>query len=194
MPTENRGSSPPFGDEITRLYGEYAPSLFRYALTLNAAAGIAEDAVQETFLRYFLARSGGHSIDNPRPWLMRVLRNYLLDEMKSRANRKTVGLDSVAHSLGTVLNPESQYWPAETLRALAGALSAREWECVRLRAEGLRYGEIAEIMGIRTGTVGALLARAHAKSRGISARLGRAQETTEQEVDGDGAAEEPSTP
>jgi DNA-directed RNA polymerase specialized sigma24 family protein len=38
-------------------------------------------------------------------------------------------------------------------------------ECVRLRSEDLTYEEIAEVLGLHVGTVGALLARAHEKVR-----------------------------
>jgi DNA-directed RNA polymerase specialized sigma24 family protein len=38
-------------------------------------------------------------------------------------------------------------------------------ECVRLRMEDLRYEEIAAVLGLRAGTVGALLTRAHDKIR-----------------------------
>jgi DNA-directed RNA polymerase specialized sigma24 family protein len=38
-------------------------------------------------------------------------------------------------------------------------------ECVRLRMEDLRYEEIAGVLGLSAGTVGALLARAHGKIR-----------------------------
>jgi DNA-directed RNA polymerase specialized sigma24 family protein len=48
---------------------------------------------------------------------------------------------------------------------LCSNLSPGESECVRLRAEGLRYEEIAGVLSMRTGTVGALLARAHKKIR-----------------------------
>jgi DNA-binding CsgD family transcriptional regulator len=51
-------------------------------------------------------------------------------------------------------------------------LSPREMECVRLRAENLRYEEIAVVLGLHAGTVGALLARAHGKIRkAVSAGL-----------------------
>jgi DNA-directed RNA polymerase specialized sigma24 family protein len=44
-------------------------------------------------------------------------------------------------------------------------LSPREIECIRLRTEDLSYEEIAGVLGLRPGTVGALLARAHGKIR-----------------------------
>jgi DNA-directed RNA polymerase specialized sigma24 family protein len=52
-------------------------------------------------------------------------------------------------------------------------LSPREIECVRLRAEGLRYEEIAGVLGLQSGTVGALLARAHKKIRQAAKDPGR---------------------
>jgi DNA-binding CsgD family transcriptional regulator len=42
-------------------------------------------------------------------------------------------------------------------------LSPQELRCWTLRAEGLRYREIAEILEIRTGTVATLLVRAAEK-------------------------------
>src|SRR5260370_2729800 len=44
-------------------------------------------------------------------------------------------------------------------------LSPREMECVRLRTEGLRYEEIASVLGLQAGTLGALLPSAHEKVR-----------------------------
>jgi DNA-directed RNA polymerase specialized sigma24 family protein len=46
-------------------------------------------------------------------------------------------------------------------------LAPRELECVRLRAEGLNDAEIAEVLSIRSGTVGALLSRALGKCRAL---------------------------
>ena len=39
-------------------------------------------------------------------------------------------------------------------------LSAQERQCLLLRAEGLRYREIGEILGVGTSTVGEFLQRA----------------------------------
>jgi DNA-directed RNA polymerase specialized sigma24 family protein len=62
-------------------------------------------------------------------------------------------------------DPEQNYQDAEAVRDLRRLLSPRERECVELRAEGFSYAEIAGIMDLRPGTVGATLARAHRKFR-----------------------------
>jgi DNA-directed RNA polymerase specialized sigma24 family protein len=56
----------------------------------------------------------------------------------------------------------------QAAQRIAESLSERELECLRLRTEGLSYGEIGVAMQVRTGTVGALLARAHEKIRRLA--------------------------
>jgi DNA-binding CsgD family transcriptional regulator len=88
-----------------------------------------------------------------------VLRNYLLDKVKTaKPHLDCAGLRGLSSRDGGLEGFEL----ADTLAAV---LTARELECLRLRAEGFGYGDVADILGIRPGTVGALLARAHAKAR-----------------------------
>jgi RNA polymerase sigma-70 factor (ECF subfamily) len=67
-------------------------------------------------------------------------------------------------------NPEEQasFSQRQTrLLAVLRALPAQDQHCLRLRAEGLRYREIAEVLGRSLGSISASLARS-------LARLGRA--------------------
>jgi RNA polymerase sigma-70 factor (ECF subfamily) len=150
--------------ELVRLYQEHAAALSRYAVSFAQNQEGARDAVQEVFLRYFVERRYGREIGNPRAWLYHVMRNYLLDWHRTVADREVIAenLDLMA---GSQQNPERILHRSELARELEALLSNREYECVRLRAEGLEYSEIGEAMGIRTGTVGALLARAQTKIR-----------------------------
>jgi len=151
--------------EVVAAYRQHAPGLLRYAVTLTRNPDLARDAVQEVFLRYFVERNYGRQIDHPHSWLCKVLRNYLLDCFKAAAGRHEV----VPESLESVPDPQSN---AETILAhsqlaseFAAALSSREMDCLRLRAEGMCYADIAEAMGVESGTVGAFLARAQKKLR-----------------------------
>jgi RNA polymerase sigma-70 factor (ECF subfamily) len=151
--------------EVIRLYRENAAGLFRYGVVLARNREAAQDAVQESFLRYFIARSSGQPMERPKAWLFQVLRNLLLDAMKASNTRKEVGLEAVRSRADARPDPESEYGFAEMSRRLWGLLSPREVECFRLRAEGLRYNEIAQVLSVRSGTVGALLARVQKKIR-----------------------------
>ncbi len=158
--------------EVEQLYGEQASVLFRYAVLLAGSEAAAQDAVHEAFLRYFRARVAGQQIPSPKCWLFRVLRNLILDQHRAMQNRREVGLESLSQTADGGPDPELLCWQGELSRSLAATLAPRELECFRLRAEGLRYAEIAEILGIRSGTVGALLTRAHQKLRTLGAGLG----------------------
>ncbi|MGE5644404.1 MAG: RNA polymerase sigma factor [Acidobacteriota bacterium] len=151
--------------EVQQLYEKDAAGMLRYALALAGDAEAARDAVQEAFLRLFIMRSAGQEIRSPRAWVYRVLHNHVLDQKKA-GSRNEVGLESLANAPVAGLDPEADYSRFELLRrTLVQALTPREIECVRLRAEGLGYEEIAEVLGVRSGTIGALLTRAHKKIR-----------------------------
>jgi len=157
------------GDDLERemaaLYASHAAALLRYAFSLIKDASGAQDALQEIFLRYFIARREGRSFNDPKAWLFRVMRNYSLDILKSSSVKNEVGSDGIGETLDSHNDPEKQYHRTEMARDMARLLSPRELECVRLRAEGLSYDEMATILDLRQGTVGATLARAHKKIR-----------------------------
>jgi RNA polymerase sigma-70 factor (ECF subfamily) len=163
--------------EMAALYASHASSLLRYAFSLIKDACGAQDALQEIFLRYFIARREGRSFNDPKAWLFRVMRNYSLDILKSSSVKNEVASDGIQETLDSHNDPEKHYHRTEMARDLARLLSSREMECVRLRAEGLSYDEIAQILNLRQGTVGATLARAHKK---IRQALGYAEESKEQ--------------
>jgi len=151
--------------EMAELYRSHAPGLLRYAFGLIHDAGGAQDALQEVFLRYFLARTDGRKFDDPKAWLFRVLRNHLLDTLKSATVKNEVTIEGVQDPADHYNDPEKHYQRAEMARELNRMLAPRELECVRLRAEGLSYDEVARVLGLHQGTVGATLARAHKKIR-----------------------------
>ena len=63
--------------------------------------------------------------------------------------------------------PKPDYLRSELSRRIHIALTPREMQCVQLRAQGLTYEEIAKVMQIRRGTVGAVLTRASKKIREV---------------------------
>jgi DNA-directed RNA polymerase specialized sigma24 family protein len=93
------------------------------------------------------------------------MRNYVVHRLESNAMKHEVpdeNLDLNPHGAGS---PETLAARTEMIREIAARLSGRELECLRLRAEDLTYSEIAQRLQICSGTVGALLTRAHRKIR-----------------------------
>lgn len=151
--------------EVVAQYEAHASSLFRYAFTITRCYETARDAVHETFVRYLSARREGQEIRSSRAWLFRVLRNYLLDEIRKDDADTMVDLAALARLPDASPNPEQSMYVAEVLSRVANVLTPREMECLRLRTAGLRYGEIADVLGIKPGTVGAILWQALKKVR-----------------------------
>ena len=160
--------TPELNRKTLQLYQDNAEGLLRYATLLTKDRSAAQDAVQETFLRYFVFCSQNRTIDNERAWLFRVLKNFVLDRMKASSEKNRVSLEDVLEPPDLNQNPESDLQKDQAWKRMAAILSPRELECLRLRAEGFDYGEIASIMEVQTGTIGATLARAVKKIRKIT--------------------------
>lgn len=152
-------------EEVTRLYAEHAGALARYARTITADESLAREAVQEAFLRYLLLRREGRLIWNPRAWLVRVLRNYLLDARRGWAQPEARGLDAAALASDPVQDPFESFRERELTAELGRRLTRREMDCLELRLSGMKQSEIASALGLKIGTVGVLLSRAGKKVR-----------------------------
>lgn len=150
------------------MYGEWRRPLLRYLLAMGLPPADAEDVGQEVFLAlcHHLQRGGGR--ENLRGWIFRVGHNLAL---KRRAQFSQL-VESV-EVCDPGLNPEELIASKrrhERLQAVVAALPERDRWCLILRAEGLRYREIAEVLEISLGTVAASLARSLDKLAQVEGR------------------------
>lgn len=151
--------------EVAGLYQEYAARLLRYAETHTRNRDTGRDAVQEVFLRYFAERRYGNRVENPRAWLYRVLHNHLLDRLNRAAMKCEVSAEGADQVPDGHADAEMLLEQTQTAQQIASRLTPRELDCLRLRAQGFSYQEIAQALGVRPGTVGALLPRVYSKLR-----------------------------
>jgi RNA polymerase sigma-70 factor (ECF subfamily) len=151
--------------EVTDVYRNNALALFRYVFSMARDRAIAEEAVQETFFRYYLARVRGDINPVGRFWLFRVARNYVLDRVKECAFRNMVSLEQAGDLPELRQNPEADYQRSELEYRALRLLAPRELECLQLRMQGFRYREIALLLGVNCGTVGTMLSRGLKKIR-----------------------------
>lgn len=150
--------------EVTGLYQERAAEFYRYALSLAHDEELAKDALQESFMRYFVARSTGERIESPRAWVYRVLRNYLLDRMRE-ASLHERRVKEMPPAVERFQDLDRLCHANQILCAMKEKLTAREFDCMRLRTEGHQYDEIARACGLTTGSVSTLLSRGLRKIR-----------------------------
>lgn len=139
------------------LVNKYENTLYRTALSILGDRSGAEDAVQDTFLRWLEKRPDFTDETHEKAWLLRVTINRCNSLL--RAVKR--------HPLTELLD----IYPAETAEE-AGVLEAvlalppRERAAVHLfYYEGYDTGEIAALTGQRPGTVRSHLSRARARLR-----------------------------
>ncbi len=147
------------------LFGSLRKLLLRYGLTFGIVAADAEEIVQETFLALFQHLRSGKSRENLPGWAFRVCHNLAIKH-REKSGRERELVSSDAALTDGCLDPEQQVLQAQRrarLQAVLRALPEVDRCCVSLRAEGLRYREIAGILGISLGAVSMSLTRSLAK-------------------------------
>jgi RNA polymerase sigma-70 factor, ECF subfamily len=148
--------------QVLALFDELRDRLLRYVLSFGLSSADGEEIIQEAFLSLMRHLKLGRSRHNLRGWLFRVVHNQAL---KRRANERRRDVSSDG-ALDTALyrdpspNPEERAAMSQRqsrLLLVLNVLSERDRNCLRLRAEGLRYREIAKVLGISLGSVAASL-------------------------------------
>ena len=155
-------------EAVLRLFDVHRDGVHRYVRALGIADRDAEDVVQDVFLALFHHLARGRPRTNLRGWIFRVGHNLALRHLKREARRRRVGADLVSRWTVAASSPEDRYASRQRRVRLAvavNALPARERRCLQLRAEGLRYREIARVLGLSLGTVANTMARALARLR-----------------------------
>jgi RNA polymerase sigma-70 factor (ECF subfamily) len=160
--------------EVIELFDGLRDPLLRYLLGFSPDISDAEDILQETFLALFQHLHRGKSREHLRGWLFRVAHNLALKHQRAQRVAKNVPESLIAafdSAICPAPSPEALAMKAQAHKRVAAVFEAlpeqHRW-CLYLRAEGLRYREIAEILNMSLGSVSAclerslsLIARAH---------------------------------
>ena len=149
--------------EATTLFEELRNPLLRYLVSLGLSADEAQDVVQDAFLSLQQSLAAGATQENVRAWLFRVAHNQARNRQKSYHRRFGGPIGNKALDLFDSRTPEQACLKKEKFRRLGAAirsLADNERECLLLRAEGLRYREIGEVLGLATSTVADTVDRA----------------------------------
>jgi RNA polymerase sigma-70 factor (ECF subfamily) len=166
---EQMAPARPAQDEVLFLFDACGPNLLRYIRSLGVEPAAAQDVVQEVFLALFHHVRLGRPRSNLRGWVFKVAHNLALKHRQTLKRRQTDHVsDNELASLvvDPSLDPEQRLAEEQRqqhLRAVMQALPERDRQCLTLRAEGLRYREIAEVLGISLGSVAKSLSRSLAR-------------------------------
>jgi RNA polymerase sigma-70 factor (ECF subfamily) len=144
-------------NRLEELVTRYEHTLFRAALAILGDAPEAEDAVQDTFLRYLEKRPVFRDKEHEKAWLLKVTANGCKSRLREKKRHPTLELLDIY--------PAKDQNSRELLEAVL-ALPANQRAVIHLYYyEGYSTDEIAGILGQRPGTVRSHLSRARAALR-----------------------------
>ncbi|MEP7365925.1 MAG: RNA polymerase sigma factor [Acidobacteriota bacterium] len=154
--------------EVSALFTEFRVPLLRYLSSLGLSMADGEDVVQEVFLSLFRHLQAQKPRDHLRGWIFRVAHNLALKRrmQNGRAEAMAAGDPSENALADPAPNPEEQTVMEGANRrvlSVVNGLPERDRNCLFLRAEGLRYREIAEALEMSLGAVAASLSRSLGK-------------------------------
>jgi RNA polymerase sigma-70 factor (ECF subfamily) len=169
MATEYGGTGNlPARAEAARWFDKLRVPVHRYLVCNGLGSADAEEVVQETFFRLYRHLSRRGSRTNLRGWIFEVARNATRDRRKSAQWQRTAALELADGIVDQGAGPEDQAIRQQLghrLQVEIERLSVKQRECILLRISGLRYREIAEVLGINVASVGELVERATARLR-----------------------------
>jgi len=148
------------------LVEKYSRRIFNIVYQFTSSVEDSEDLTQEIFIKVFRSLNNFDTETAFIPWLIRVSKNYCIDNYRLRRRSKiakdseqalTMHKDYTYHPFKSLLEKERASFLMKGIQALSVDLRT----IVVLRdIQGFNYSEIAEALGIPEGTVKSRINRA----------------------------------
>ena len=162
------------------LYALVSPRLYGYLMKMARSKALADDLVQQTFMKVHRARAAYIRGADPVPWIYSIAHRTFLDEArKTKRAVVRVGDDDTLPEIsadldGQTAGSKDEQADPELARTALDALAAlpeqQRQAVVLTKLEGKSVAEAAEIAGT---TVGAMKVRAHRGYEVLRGLLGR---------------------
>lgn len=138
------------------MYARTAGPLAGYLRRLTGDAALAEDLLQDAYIRFLSVGRPPESGDHQKNYLFRIATNLARDHFRASKRRDTVAdADALAAAPAAPARDDRDVW------AQLGRLSARDRELLLLAyVEGLTHQEIAQVTGLMRASIRPLLFRA----------------------------------
>lgn len=137
--------------DVREAYAAHASELYGFAVRSLGDAGLAEEAVQETFVRAW--RAGERfdpQIGSLRTWLFAILRNVVIDLGRARAARPGVAESGIEPSVEPFDEALLSWQIEEAMRRIG---EQHRQILVETYYRGRPYADVAAELGIPEGTV-----------------------------------------
>ncbi|HVJ95784.1 MAG TPA: sigma-70 family RNA polymerase sigma factor [Acidimicrobiia bacterium] len=142
-------------DGVRAVYAAHGPELYRFAFRSLNDRGLAEEAVQETFVRAWQAADRfDDALGSLRTWLFAIIRNVVIDLSRARSVRPGLATGTGARDV-IDLDDEFEHslvaWQVE--EALQRLSAEHRQALVEVHYRARSYHEVAEEFGVPVGTV-----------------------------------------
>jgi len=167
MRPDQASAETPRWETIEELFAALEAPLLSYGLRLTGEIGLAEDVVQEAFMKL---HSQFKEVREPRRWLYRTVHNLALNQCRRTAKIVSLNSSSVGNENETSSTPDtadSAPWPDEQIARMEGiglvrlsleTLDERSRELIRLKfTDELSDRDISARTGISVSNVGYIL-------------------------------------
>ena len=155
-------------DAVRAVYRRYSGAIHTVARSIVGDGGLANDVVQETFVKAWRAASTFDADRDLAPWLYSIARRTAIDAQRAERRPTTGGHEPEVEVAVSSLSFE-RTWEIYEVRQAIDDLPEHERDVVRLsHFEGLTHAEIADRLGIAAGTV---KSRSHSAHRRLAAAL-----------------------
>ncbi|HEY7335485.1 MAG TPA: sigma-70 family RNA polymerase sigma factor [Bryobacteraceae bacterium] len=146
--------------KLAVLFERHHRALFRYFVSMNRSREMAEDLVQDVFFRMLRYRSSYNPQKPFTAWMYQIARNASLDQAQKHG-AEVVGIEEFierrAEPASPAPGPEERASQGQSLGLLRRALERLPEDkreiLVLSRFQGMKYDQIAEVLGCETATV-----------------------------------------
>lgn len=143
-------------DGVRAVYSAHGPELYRFAMRSLGDRGLAEEAVQETFVRAWRAADRfDDELGSLRTWLFAIVRNVVIDLSRARAVRPglsaTDGTSDDALFVDEAFDHVLTAWQVE--EALRMLSDEHRSALIEVHYNGRAYSDVALGLGVPVGTV-----------------------------------------
>lgn len=154
-------------DAVRALYREYGRLVYAVAHRVLGRADLAEDAVQQTFVRAWQAAERIDVERDPAPWLATIAKRTAIDVYRHESRRESDAIEHVPPDDPAVVSLPPDMGTLDAVwhvRRAIDELAPEEAVVVRMQhLDGMTHTDIAERLGIAVGTVKSRSYRAHRK-------------------------------
>ncbi|MEO9805147.1 MAG: RNA polymerase sigma-70 factor [Reichenbachiella sp.] len=140
-------------EAFSRMFHEYYGKLFGLARYYVKSNELAEEVVDDTFVKIWQKRKKLSGVKNLEAYLYTIIKNHSLNQIRTNSDRQFMSIDNVDLKIKMIArNPEEQLLSKEMLSVMEHSVSSLPERCGlvyrMVKDDGLSYKEVAAMLKI----------------------------------------------